>query len=167
MAAASRSVRASWRSVASFCSRAREDDARRRDVDLIADVDDDRVEPVGSTGLDQDLVEVGLEVVGLETEGQGRVGLGVHVDDEDAVAVRGECAGEIHGRGRLSTAALLIDDRDHAHNVPPPRRSSTKSSGDSRIAPGFAGILDGRSGLRSPSSFWISALDSLRFVQPA
>ena len=83
------------------------------------DVDDDRVEATGAGGLDQDLVEVRLEVVGLEAEREGGVGLGIHVDDQDAVALLGERAGEVHRRRRLPAAAFLIHDGDDTHDVPP------------------------------------------------
>jgi hypothetical protein len=96
----------------------REHDARRCEVEMVAP----RLDHLGDAGgrpradrLDQDLVEVLGELLRVDAEGERRVRLGIEVDEQHAIARRGQAAGEVHRGGRLPAAAFLIHDREGAH----------------------------------------------------
>ena len=45
------------------------------------------------------------------------MGLGVHVDNENARSIRGQCTRQVYGGGGLATAAFLIDNTDDPHSI--------------------------------------------------
>ena len=83
----------------------------------------DELEPLGDAaprlgegGLAEEHLVDGVPDRGaVDPQGQGRVRLRVHVDEEDAAAKRREGRAEVHGGRRLPDAPLLVHDGDAAH----------------------------------------------------
>ena len=63
---------------------------------------------------DQYLVDALLIRPVIDTERRRRVSLRVEVDDQNPRSGTGECRREVDGGRRLSDAALLVRDRQHA-----------------------------------------------------
>ena len=82
-------------------------------------VDDHAVEWARTGGFQQNLIEVGVQCVRVQADGEGGMSLGVHVYDQNSMTIGGQRTGEIDGRRGLPTTTLLIDDRDDPHDVPP------------------------------------------------
>ena len=92
--------------------RRRQLEGRRRDIDP------------GRLGGDDDLghrrARIGQDVGNgplnrpeVDAEPDGQVGLGVHVDAQDAIALLGQGTPKVDCGRRLADAALLIRNRDH------------------------------------------------------
>ena len=60
------------------------------------------------------VVHRSLQVADVDPEPGAGVALRVEVDDEHPVAEVGQAGAEVHGRGRLAHAALLVGDREDA-----------------------------------------------------
>ena len=73
--------------------------------------------PLRPDRLDQDLVEVLGERLGIEAERERGVRLRIQVDEQHAISGGREAAREIDGGGGLPAAALLVHDRDGAHGL--------------------------------------------------
>ena len=110
-----------------------------------------------------------LDRVEVDAETGGEVGLRVHVDAQDAVALLGERAGEVDRRGRLADAALLVRDRDHVRHrgITSNRRPyglPQPAGTGKRAAPCYAlRVADATPGLSTASrscspNLWISAM---------
>ncbi len=80
------------------------------------------IDPVGSAG-DDDVLQSNvrcaqhvrhrlLDVCQVDSEPDGQIGLGVHVDTQDSQASLGESASQIDGSGRLADATFLVCYRD-------------------------------------------------------
>ena len=95
--------------------------AGSRHVEILRTRDNDFGEALFPTRLSQDVVEVFIHAVGVDSEGEGRVGLRVQVDDENASAVACQGAGEVDGCRGLSAPTFLVDDGDYAPGKSLPR----------------------------------------------
>jgi len=82
----------------------------------------------------QDLVEILIDLIGVDAQSQRRVGLGIHVDDEDPVTLDGETSGETDRRRRLPATALLVHDSYGAHTLSFPSPSMVRFSRREEIA---------------------------------
>ena len=87
-------------------------DVRRDEGEPVAAAGDDFLADVGGAG--EDLVEAAL-AAGLDAEAAGAVGLGVEIDQQDALAADGEGGGEIEGGGGFPNPAFLVCDGNNFH----------------------------------------------------
>ena len=63
---------------------------------------------------DQDVIGRAVAAAAIDAEAGGGVALGIEIDDQHALADRGECGAEIDRGGGLADAALLIGERQDA-----------------------------------------------------
>src|SRR5205823_9194951 len=66
---------------------------------------------------------------GLDAVVDGEVGLGVEVDEADALPQFGQGGAEVGGGRRLADPALLVHQRDDSHDPPPCVRVRARAKG--------------------------------------
>jgi hypothetical protein len=64
--------------------------------------------------VDEQVIDRAVELRGIDAQMEREVGLGVQVDEADALAVLGHRRPEVDGRGGLPHPALLIEHGDDA-----------------------------------------------------
>ena len=72
-----------------------------------------------SSGFDENLVEVFVELIRFYAKGKACMGLGVHVNHQDRETVCRQSTGKIHRRRGFPAAPFLVDDADRSHGASP------------------------------------------------
>jgi hypothetical protein len=104
----------------------REHDARGSEIQVLAHFEDDLLQAFAALRFREDLVEVLIDIVWVDSQGERRMRLWIDIDDKDSCAVRSECCRQIDRCGGLPAATLLIHDCDDPHWRSPPRRMTLR-----------------------------------------